>query len=306
MEHNSIKCPQCGAAHVDHVSQNKFSCPFCGHSFYVEGKTEFVQQETDEFKLAQKIEREELERSLAQKNKNRIIYALVAIVSLFIVVIIFAIVYNVSRDKQVTFSYPHEMCAFLEAGPFVCESDTIVFSDFATKANINGQEYASNPSSSSVSIENEMFSPFLYTYTNYNDSKAIIYDSWSDKKYVRDAKMPIKDYFEFTSDSSVREYLANAIFSNDENTIRFTDNGNTLVINDDIVSSNLDISYMKGIFTDDKDVELIKSRASICVNGSNFRYELNLIMDQQGNNAYLIDVHNFKTDRINYKYRKIN
>ena len=77
MGQSSIKCPQCGAVHVNHVSQNKYSCPFCGHSFYVERESNFVQQETDEFKLAQEIERKELERSLAQKKKNRIIYALI-------------------------------------------------------------------------------------------------------------------------------------------------------------------------------------------------------------------------------------
>lgn len=301
---NTIKCPQCGAAHVNHVSQNKYSCPFCGHVFYIEGHTEFIKQETDEFKQAQIIERDELERSLAQKKKNRIIFALATSVSLIIILIISVIAYNVFRDKQIKFSSLHEMCAFLEAGPFVYESDTIFFSDFATKVKINGQEYFSEPYNYFVFIENGMS---FETYTNYNETKAILYDSRSEKKYVRDANLPIKDYFEFSSESSVREYLANAIFSNDDVTIRFEDNGNTLVINDAIISSNLNIFCMKGKRIEHKEsAELIKSRASITVNGSGIRYELNLIMDQQGNNAYLIDIHNFNTDRINYKYRRIH
>lgn len=36
MEQEKFKCPQCGATNVEKIGVNQYSCPYCGHHFYVQ------------------------------------------------------------------------------------------------------------------------------------------------------------------------------------------------------------------------------------------------------------------------------
>lgn len=296
---NTIKCPQCGAAHVEHVSQNKYSCPYCGNEFFVESDSIFVEQETDEFKLRQRIKREELKRAQKQKTKTKITVFWALILLVLPLCLAWFTISEIFKNKKLEFETPHEMCVFLEAAPFVCDNDTIVFSDFATKATINGKKYTSKPEKNEVSINIDGKHTSFFIYTSFNNSKAIICDDFdSEREFVRDANIPTDEYFEFTNESSVCEYLSNSIFANEIGTIRFEDNGNTFVFNDNRISSDLSITCMRGTWGNT--TELKKSRACIiAVSGSGERYTLYLIMDQRGNNACLLDARNIKFKKIN-------
>ena len=317
---NTIKCPQCGAVHVEKISSNYFSCPFCGRSFYTEATTHFVKQETNELKIKQRIETEELQRTLVRKKRNYLFYALLFLCLAFFAGSIFMVSVKLERifgNKDVQFNNIHELCAFLEAGPFVCESETISFSDFATKATINGKDYTSKPYLYSSGIGGVDIGYDRYNaQTNYTGSKMIISKNHvedSKKEYIRDASIPAKKYFEFSGESSVRKYLSNAVFSDGENTIRFEDDGNTFIVNDIRTILNTRINCECGeralnIDQDTKEIEFIKSRAEISIeNRTDKRYLITfkLIMDQDGNNACLLSVPGSRVVPDFSKYNRI-
>ena len=174
---NTIKCPQCGAAHVEHVSLNKYSCPYCGHEFYVENESNFVKQEIDEFKLAQQIKREEFKRKLKLEQKNKIIYLLAGCILfipiLFLVVWISIFIVDKFADKRLYFNDEYAEIEFLEAAPFVCDDETCEFSNFAQTAKING-------------VEQKVSLSFYQLYTNSDST--IAYVEIGDKKYERQIK----------------------------------------------------------------------------------------------------------------------
>ena len=217
MEQNIIKCPQCGAVHVNHVSQNKYLCPFCGHSFYVNGKTEFIKQEIDKLKQAQLIEREELKRSLKLKNKNLIIYALIGCV-LFVPIIYLSthFVFYIEEkysNKCINFDYNNEYdkISFLQQAPFESDGKTCVFSDYARKVTIDG---------STLEIKNGEIKG-EYIYLECNSDSTIAFFKIGDEIYKRPIKSSTYHIFDFADEDALRKYLSEKPFEFMDEVITF-------------------------------------------------------------------------------------
>jgi len=296
---DTIKCPQCGAAHVERVSSNKYSCPYCGHEFFVESNSYFVKQETDEFKLDQRIKRDELRREQKLRKKNKVIYSLIFACLVIIVPVAWLIISRIFDNKTKQFQNVREICEFLEAAPFISGSDTIIFTDFATKARVNGRlfkvhiSYNKIKKEASCTLKDATQSKYLSIETTYNESRDVICSH--DEEYYRNAVTKEYSYFSFSNEDDVREYLSQSVFSDNNNIIEFPDCGQTFVANGQRVSPNVTISDLNGTTSDYiENPDIIKSVATINIdrNGVGYRYTFFLIMDKNGNNAYLLDKNN--------------
>lgn len=296
MGQNSIKCPQCGAVHVNHVSQNKYSCPFCGHSFYVERESNFVQQETDEFKLAQEIERKELERSLAQKKKNRIIYALIGCV-LFVPIVYLSVRFaeyidNKFSDKNIYFDYDnkYDKISFLQQAPFESDGKTCVFSDYARKVTIDGTTYAVEYGN----IRGE------YYHLTCNSDSTIAYLEFGDEKYKRPIKNSSYRIFDFADEDALRKYLCEKSFEFMDDVFTFTKDAYTVYLNDYKVSDYIEYEFHNHNLWRYTRERPIESRAVIGIHHYGGVDILYLMMTEDGKYAYLLQ------HGSNKKYKRQN
>lgn len=293
---NTIKCPQCGATHVNHVSQNKYSCPFCGHNFYVEDQSEFVQQETDEFKQAQKIERDEFKRSLAQKKKNRIIYALIGCV-LFVPItyLLILLVFHIDNkysDKFINFDSDnkYDEISFLQQAPFESDGKTCVFSDYARKVTIDGTTY---------DVENGKIRGEYYHLKCNNDS-TIAYLEFGGEKYNRPIVNSTYRIFDFADEDALRKYLCEKPFEFMGDVYTFTKDAYCVNYNGYEVSNYIEYEFQLHNLWRYTHEYHIESRAIIGIHHYGGVDILYLMMTEDGKDAYLLQYGS------NKKYKRLN
>lgn len=284
MGQNSLRCPQCGAVHVNHVSQNKYICPFCEHTFYVNDKTEFIIQETDEFKQTQLIEREELKRSLAKKGKNNIIYALIGIV-LFgpILYISLSLVSNINEkysDKYIYFDNDnkYDKITFLQQGPFESDGKTCVFSDYARKVTIDGTTYE---------VENwNIRGEFILLKCNHDSTNAFF--EFGGKKFKRPIKNSSYQIFDFADENALRKYLCEKPFEFMGDVFTFTKDAYSVNYNGYEVSNYIEFEFHDNNLWRYNRERPIESRAVIGIHHYGEVDIFYLMMTEDGKNAYLL------------------
>lgn len=94
MEQEKFKCPQCGATNVEKIGFNQYSCPYCGHHFYVQNETVMEGNSTSKYHELRSNRDDIIEAMMkAEKkdeNKAMIIYiaALIALCALIIFIML--------------------------------------------------------------------------------------------------------------------------------------------------------------------------------------------------------------------------
>lgn len=286
MEQNTIKCPQCGAARIEKVSRNKFSCPYCGYVFYVEGDSEFVKQETDEFKLSQKFEREEFKRSLEQKKKNRLIFALIGLV-LFVPLValggwIASMISNYFSDKYIDFSGDYDYISFLQQAPFESKGKTCVFSDYARKATINGKTY---------DVEKGKINGD-YILLHCNRDSTIAFFEINGERYERPIKNSTYQIFDFHDEDALRHYLCERPFKFIDETFLFTKDAYSVNYNDIEISNYIEYDFHYGQNPNLRrfyHYDWPELRAVIGIHHYSGVDILYLMMTEDGKDAYLLE-----------------
>lgn len=288
----NIKCPQCGATQLENIEGNKYKCAYCGFVFSdtAINNTKFVEKETDEFKIKQKIELEEYSEQIKKKKHIYSIWCFIAAIGALIFGVFLGAFQEYHSDKEVKFPSQYYKYAFLESAPFYTkDGKEIRFKDFARIIIIDRKEYKTTD--------------YLFTGIEFNgkrmsikrdaDSLKIYLYSIDDEEIYAERQVKgtaLKPFFTFKNEEDVRNYLTNKKFESLGDTISFAKGGYEMTINNETIFNSIIIK----VFTDSHNEE----RASF--GDSYMSPQFVIRMGEYGENPHLVE---YRTKR-NFKYIK--
>ena len=286
MDKTTIKCPQCGASHIQHINTNHYSCPYSGYTFSVSGGSNFVNQETDEFKIAQKIEEEKFKTTIWKRwwkrKKKEMVIIIIGMLVLGPPLWYLMNYVDGLKDKEMSFETDYDRIAFLEAAPFTAKGTEIVFSDFCRKVTINGV----TKEASALYVENKS----IWIWCSGDSTVAYVgFDG--EKLAKRPMKISVKPIFTFKDEVELRNYLCEKPFVFMDEKLTFAKQAYSLDYNNEVITNEVIVKLTsKGRHFDSAfNTVPIDSRASISYLRNGVKEYLYLIMDEEGNNAYLLN-----------------
>ena len=304
MDQNAIKCPQCGAIHLDRISRNQFKCPYCGYSFTMEGVAEFVKQRKDDNQIILEQERKKVRRKGLRFDG---IYGIFILASFCLLPTTPIACDSFERWKEKLWgdkeyytysSMPiYDKISFLEAAPFSRDGEKLLFSDYGRKATINNVEH-----------EVDLFysgDPIVDLKCNSDSSEVCVF--YAGKKYVRPNKTYPSNIFYFKNENELREYLCKKPFGDKGETYSFFREANSVKVDGQYVFDYVECEIRDKPLLKRGQSESYKfrnpeteSRASIAIHHDGGTDLLYLMMDKDGSNAYLLQY------GTNKKFKRMN
>ena len=185
------------------------------------------------------------------------------------------------KDKEMSFETDYDRIAFLEAAPFTAKGMEIVFSDFCRKVTINGVTKEAN----AYCVESKS----IWIWCS-GDSTVAYVGFEKEKMAERPMKISVKPIFTFKDEVELRNYLCEKPFVFIDEKLTFAKQAYSLDYNNEVISNEVIVELTnKGkSFGSAFNTVPIDSRAIISYLRNGVKEYLYLIMDEEGNNTYLL------------------